>query len=78
MMVNLKPQNMQEDKSSFQTSEFSKQSDIIEYFISSIIPTTKDDDEIYVTEYIELGFTGINSCSDQVYITLPEMTSMNK
>ena len=39
------PQNVQEDKSSFQTSEFSKQSDIVEEFRSCNIPTSNKNNE---------------------------------
>jgi hypothetical protein len=69
------PQNVPEDKSSSQRSEFSKQKYIVEEFRSCNTPTTKDyDDERYVTEDIEPAFTGNSSCSEQGYITLAEMT----
>ena len=69
-------QNVLKEKSSYQTSEFSKQSDIVEEFRSFNTGTTKDDDERYVTEYIEPAFTGTSSCSKQGYITLAEMTAL--
>ena len=69
-------QNVLKEKSSFQTSEFSKQSDIVKEFRSFNTGTTKDDDERYMTEYIEPAFTGTSSCSEQGYITLPEMTAL--
>ena len=72
----LMPKNVQEDKSSFQTSEFSKQSDIVEEFRSFNTQTTRDDNERYVTEYIEPAFEGTSSCSEQRYITLAEMTAL--
>ena len=73
----LMPQDMHEDKSSFQSSKFSKQRDIVEKFKSSNTPTTRDyDDERYVTEYIETAFMSNSSCSEQGYITLPEMTAL--
>ena len=72
----LVPENVQEDKSFFQTSEFSKQSDIVEEFRSFDTRTTKDDNERYMTEYIEPAFTGTSSCSERGYITLPEMTAL--
>ena len=62
--------------SSFQTSELSKESGIAEEFRSFDTPTTDEVDERYATEYIELGFTGNSSCSDQGYTTLPEMRSL--
>ena len=72
----LMPENVQEDKSSFQTLEFLKQSDIVEEFRSCNTPTTNENNERYGTEYIELGSTLTSSCSHQGYITLPEMTSL--
>ena len=76
-MVRLK-KNVLKDKSSFKTTEFSKQMDSVEVVRSyDSTPTTKDANEKSMTEFSKPAHTtGTSSYCDRGYITLPEMMSL--